>query len=89
MSSAIDLDQVVRDGLEKCRGDWPLIAEQAEVSHSWISQFVRRKIPNPGIETLKSIRAALEKMPKALQALEADQPRSADNHPHQRAGDRG
>lgn len=54
-----DLDEVVRTGLESRRGDWPKIAEKAQVSHSWISQFVRRKIPNPGFETLKKLHSAL------------------------------
>jgi len=53
-----DLDVEIRAGLEQRRGDWQRIADRAEVSHSWISQFVRGKIPNPGIETLKRIRAA-------------------------------
>jgi transcriptional regulator with XRE-family HTH domain len=51
-----DLDQVVRDLLEKHRGSWPQIADKAEVSHSWLSKFVNGHIPNPGISTLKKIR---------------------------------
>jgi len=54
-----DLDVEVRAELEARRGDWSRIAERAGVSHSWISQFVRRKIPNPGFETLKRLHAAL------------------------------
>ena len=48
-----DLDTQVRQMLEARRGDWKVIAEQADVSHSWISQFVRGLIPNPGFTTLK------------------------------------
>lgn len=51
-----DLDQVVRELLERHRGSWPQISEKAEVSHSWLSKFVNGHIPNPGIETLKKIR---------------------------------
>jgi len=57
MSTNLDLE--VRSALERRRGDWPRIAERAEVSHSWISQFVRQKIPNPGFSTLKKLHAAL------------------------------
>lgn len=55
-----DLDVEVRTRLEARRGEWPGIADRARVSHSWISQFVRGKIPNPGYETLKRLHAALE-----------------------------
>lgn len=55
-----DLDIRVRADLERLRGDWPRIAAAADVSHSWISQFVRGKIPNPGIATLKQIAAAIQ-----------------------------
>lgn len=53
------LDQEVRDLLEARRGEWPALAAKAEVSHSWISQFVRKKIPNPGYETLMRLREQL------------------------------
>lgn len=55
----LDLDQRVKDALDSKRGDWPGIAEKAGVSHSWISQYVRGKIPNPGFETLKRLHGAL------------------------------
>lgn len=57
MSMSLDAD--VRAALEKRRGEWRLIAEQSKVSHSWISQFVRGKIPNPGYETLRGLARAL------------------------------
>lgn len=57
MSTTLDIE--VRAALEKRRGDWPRIAESADVSHSWISQFCRGKIPNPGFETLKKLHATL------------------------------
>lgn len=53
MSMSLDAD--VRAALEKRRGEWKLIAEQSKISHSWISQFVRGKIPNPGYETLRGL----------------------------------
>ena len=54
------LDSKVRAALEARRGDWPAIAQRAGVSHSWLSQFVRGLIPNPGIETLRAVAAALK-----------------------------
>lgn len=54
-----NLDQQVRAALDAKRGDWKRIAAAADVSHSWISQFVRNKIPNPGYTTLMRIHAEL------------------------------
>jgi len=54
-----DLDTEIRTELERRRGEWPSICEAASVSHSWVSQFVRGKIPNPGYATLKRLRTAL------------------------------
>lgn len=54
-----ELDTEVRAMLEQRRGDWKRIAADAEVSHSWISQFVRGLIPNPGYATLKKLREHL------------------------------
>jgi len=57
MSTELDIE--VRTLLEQRRGDWKRIAADAEVSHSWISQFVRGLIPNPGYVTLKKLREHL------------------------------
>lgn len=54
-----ELDLEVRDALLERKGDWQQISESADVSHSWMSQFVRGKIPNPGIETLRKIKKAI------------------------------
>lgn len=54
-----ELDTEVRALLQDRRGDWKRIAEEADVSHSWISQFVRNLIPNPGYATLKRLHATL------------------------------
>jgi transcriptional regulator with XRE-family HTH domain len=54
-----DLDAEVKTLLEAKRGEWPRVCQAAEVSHSWISKFVRGEIPNPGFATLKRIHAAL------------------------------
>ena len=62
----IDLEAVrreLRERLEKRKGDWPRIASTADISHSWLSQFVRHKIPNPGLETLSRLAAALDAVP--------------------------
>jgi len=55
------LDDDVRDRLVARRGEWRQIAADANVSYSWVSQFVRRVIVNPGYHTLRSLRAALIK----------------------------
>ncbi len=57
--NATTLDIEVRKALEERRGDWGRIAKRADVSHSWISQFVRAKIPNPGYATLLRLHAEL------------------------------
>lgn len=54
-----DLDVQVRRLLEARRGDWGSIASAADVSHSWISQFVRGLIPNPGFNTLRKLHTHL------------------------------
>lgn len=51
--------QEVLEALQSRRGDWPRIAAAADVSHSWLSKFANNRIPNPGTETLKKLRAAL------------------------------
>ena len=58
--TTIDLDAEVRRQLEERRGRWPTIAVEAGISHSWISQFVRHRIPNPGYATLCKLQDALE-----------------------------
>lgn len=52
-------DAGIRERLEAQRGEWPELARQAGVSHSWLSQFVRGLIPNPGIRTLEKLDAVL------------------------------
>jgi transcriptional regulator with XRE-family HTH domain len=63
-----ELDTEVRALLEERRGDWKRIAADADVSHSWISQFVRGLIPNPGYATLKKLRQHLVTSPGSLSA---------------------
>jgi transcriptional regulator with XRE-family HTH domain len=57
------LDEQIRRELDSRRGEWRGIAQAADVSHSWISQFVRGLIPNPGYATLCRLQAQL--WPKA------------------------
>ena len=59
------LDAEVRSALERRRGSWKVVAAGADISHSWISQFVRGKIPNPGYATLERLREELAKPVKA------------------------
>lgn len=54
------LDHEVRALLESRRGTWPEIATRCGVSYSWISKFVRGRIPNPGYATLKLLYATLK-----------------------------
>lgn len=65
---SLNLDTQVRGALDKRRGDWRRVAEAAGVSHSWISQFVRGKIPNPGYATLVRLHAELIGAPGAPEA---------------------
>lgn len=55
------LDEIVRASLDSARGRWSVIGkdENSGVTQSWISKFVRRKIPNPGFSTLKTLHAYL------------------------------
>jgi transcriptional regulator with XRE-family HTH domain len=50
----------VKKSLALSKGSWIEIAETAGVSHSWISQFTRGLISNPGIENLQRVLAASE-----------------------------
>lgn len=50
------------DELRRFEGRWPEVVRLADVSHSWLSQFARRKIPNPGIETLDRVSRALQQL---------------------------
>lgn len=53
MSQELDIE--VRSLLQAKRGEWRRIANEGGVSYSWVSQFVRGKIPNPGFATLKRL----------------------------------
>jgi len=62
MSTPLDVE--VREALERKRGAWRQVAADTGVSYSWISQFVRNKIPNPGYATLVRLRDELAKPSK-------------------------
>ena len=65
----IPLPDLVRAQLLERRGEWPNIAKQADVSHSWISKFVNKRIPNPGYATLARLNEFInseQKHPPAL-----------------------
>lgn len=59
----MNFDSELRERLIQRRGQWPKIAAGAEVSHSWLSQFARNKIPNPGFVTLKRLAEAMDALP--------------------------
>jgi transcriptional regulator with XRE-family HTH domain len=63
------LEKTVKTLLEQRRGDWRAIADAADVSHSWLSKFVRGKIPNPGLRTLERVRDAMSER-KAAKATQ-------------------
>lgn len=49
----------LRDRLADARGQWRAIAEASGISYSWLSQFARGIITNPGYVTLCKLRPAL------------------------------
>lgn len=55
-----NLDTEVRELLEARRGDWRKVCAEMQISHSWVSQFVRNKITNPGYLTLRDLRVYLK-----------------------------
>ena len=54
-------DQIIIE-LRRVEGRWPEVSRISGVSHSWISQFARRKIQNPGVETLERVAGAIASM---------------------------
>lgn len=54
------LDTVI-DDLQRRKGDWPAIAEKADVSYSWLTKFAQGKINNPGIRTVDRLKTILRK----------------------------
>lgn len=42
------------------RGEFRALAEEADVSLSWLSKFANNKIPNPTLESLRKVSAALD-----------------------------
>ena len=64
----MELLEQTREMLAKCKGRWPEVAERAEVSHPWISKFMRGKIPNSGIMTLDAVDDVVRKMLNEQQA---------------------
>jgi transcriptional regulator with XRE-family HTH domain len=70
MSKPLDIE--VRELLEQRRGTWASVARECEISHSWISQFVRGKIPNPGFVTLSRLQAYLSAQAVAAPVVEPE-----------------
>jgi transcriptional regulator with XRE-family HTH domain len=46
--------------LREQRGNFQSIAERAGMSYSWLSKFANDHIPNPGITSLRKLKAALD-----------------------------
>jgi transcriptional regulator with XRE-family HTH domain len=57
------LDDIVRAALGARKGDWQQIAEQADVSYSWLSKFYNGHIDNPGYATLRRLHEHLSAKP--------------------------
>ena len=62
----VDLDTRVKALLEKRKGDWRSIADESNVSYSWLSKFVNGYIPNPGYTTLKGLHEYLSNKKRAV-----------------------
>ena len=61
-----DIEHKLKADLEARRGEWRSVAALSGVSYSWLSQFARGLIANPGIMTIRKLRVALDtKRPKA------------------------
>lgn len=54
------LENIIK-ALQSRKGDWGVIARQAEVSYSWLTKFANHKIPNPGVNTIERLDAILRK----------------------------
>lgn len=70
MATGMHLDTELRLQVRALRGEWPAIAQHADVSLSWMSQFCRGKIPNPGIQTLRQLAVAIDALGLAKRAAE-------------------
>lgn len=74
---SLSLDTELRERLIGRRGQWPKIAAAAEVSHSWLSQFARDKIPNPGFGTLKKLSDAMDSLPELAEPAPSETAQAA------------
>lgn len=54
------LDERVRQMLIDSKGTWHQLAEEAEVSHSWLSKFARGVTNNPGLARLKRVERCIK-----------------------------
>lgn len=56
-----ELFTFVREGVERWKGKWPVLAERAEVSYSWITKFGAGKYDatNVGHRTLEKVARVL------------------------------
>lgn len=52
--------ETLKAQLRQKRGSFQAIADKAGMSYSWLSKFANDHIPNPGITSLKKLKAALD-----------------------------
>lgn len=58
MSTSLDVQ--VRAALDGRKGDWPAVAQGADVSYSWLTKFAANRIPNPSYGSLVRLRDFLK-----------------------------
>jgi len=52
--------EMLKAQLRQRRGDFQDLVDKSGMSYSWLSKFANDHIPNPGITSLKKLKAALE-----------------------------
>lgn len=56
-------EYVLRE-LPKHQKQFPAIAQEIDVSHSWLRQVASQKIPNPGVRQIEKLAGVLKKRTK-------------------------
>ena len=51
----MNLLETVIKALNERKGNWPVVAQENDVSYSWLTKLAQGKIPNPGIQTIERL----------------------------------